>query len=190
MRGAVGSALAIAGSGNRLVRNVGVGGGEASFNVETGNDNVLTGNIAYFANANGFLLGQTTLRTVLRDNTAVVGEVGFNIAGSDHRLLGNVSLDQMTRGFGMSFDSSGSRLHGNAAVFAVDGFDIVGSASHLRGNAALGNTASGLILRGPLNTATQNAAIGNTVLDLSDTSGCQNAWTTNVFATADAVCIH
>ena len=188
VRDAVSAAFAIAGRANRVVRNVGVGGGEATYNVASGDDNVLTGNLSYFANANGFLVGASALRTVLRDNSAVVGELGYNVGGNDSRLANNVALDQQSTGFGISFDSSGNRLRNNAAVFSVEGIDVVGAASVLRENSALGNATLGIVMRGANNTATRNLAIGNGSYDLSDVS-CQNNWLANRFGTADAVCI-
>jgi hypothetical protein len=187
--GALTDAVEIAGNANRIVRNIGVGGGEANFKVASGSDNVLVDNVAYFANANGFLLGQTAQRTVLRDNVAVVGQDGFHIGGTDHRLVRNVALDQQSAGFAMVFDSTGSRLRHNTASFSEEGFDIVGASSLLSDNAAFGSDTLGIVLRGALNTATHNLAIGNLTYDLSDTSSCQNTWTQNRFATADAMCV-
>jgi len=183
-------AFAIAGDGNRVLRNVGVGGGEATFSIESGSANVVADNLAYFSNANGFLLGQTSSATVLVENTAVAGEVGFNIAGSAHQLADNVALDQQTRGFGISFDSSGNRLIGNSSQFSGDGFDVVGTSNRLRRNLAFDHDGAGLILRGPQNTAQRNVAVANQMVDLSDPAGCQNTWSSNVFATSDAACIH
>jgi hypothetical protein len=189
VRDALTDAFVVAGDGNRLLRNVGVGGGQATFHVESGEANVLADNLAHFSNANGFLLGQATSRTVVVENTAVIGEVGFNIAGSTHKLLNNVALDQNTRGFGVSFDSSGNRLVGNSSHLSGDGFDVVGTSNRLERNSAAGQGGAGLILRGPQNSAERNVAVANQGVDLSDPAGCMNVWTSNVFATSDAACI-
>jgi len=139
VRDAQSAAFSIQGDGNRVVRNVGVGGGEATYKVVSGADNVLQGNLAYFANFNGFLVGQSALGTVLRDNTAVVGEQGFNVGGSESKLANNVALDQQSSGFSIPFDSASNRIRNNVAVFSESGIDVVGNAiaGHPPGKAAL-----------------------------------------------------
>lgn len=188
VRDALSAAFSVAGNANRVVRSIGVGGGEASFQVASGHDNTLLGNLSYFANFNGFQVGQSALRTVLRDNTAVVGEQGYNVGGSDTRLVNNVALDQQLGGFSVPFDSASNRLRNNVAAFSGEGIDVIGNESVLRDNAALGNATLGIVLRGANNSATRNVAIGNLSYDLSDVS-CMNNWTSNQFGTADGLCI-
>jgi hypothetical protein len=183
------NAFVVEGNGNRLLRNVGAGGGEATFRVTSGAGNRLSDNLAYFANFNGFLIDQKATGTKLIRNTAAIGEVGFAIYGADGEADENTSAGQNLAGFRVAYTATGNALRQNSSQFSKAGFEVDGNENSLRRNHAYGHGTNGITVAGSQCSLAHNVATGNYWVDLSDLGGCTNDWKEDVFGYRDAPCI-